>query len=374
MPLHALTLVPGEQTAQTSENGFVNYPDSSHIRASTPMIAGALPSHGPGRDYWRDRVMGVDPPAARESGREIGPTPGRAGNARIIPAILMQMTAKDRVPGLWMKMPVSLRAIVSGILIGLSAANVWPLLLFNLGVPLAVITEAIFLVLYLWWTSGGGPPSATQAARTKAFRSGRLTPTQWFWGAIAALFFAATVHASITLLFRFVPFPRAAFRQGYDLSFIPSLGMKWLAVVVSAVSAGICEETGFRGYMQRPIEQRHGAPVAILISSLFFMALHLTKAWSTPEMAPIVFGAGVLLGLLAWSSGSLIPAMIGHVVMDIGLFAYWWTGIAGDFTGQPITRTGVDQPFLIACAAFAISLFMVLLAIAKLRGRGQSTF
>src|ERR1700761_3158154 len=42
---------------------------------------------------------------------------------------------------------------------------------------------------------------------------------------------------------------------------------------------------------------------------------------------PIVFGAGVLLGLLAWSSGSLIPGMIGHIMMDIGLFAYWWTGI-----------------------------------------------
>jgi hypothetical protein len=32
--------------------------------------------------------------------------------------------------------------------------------------------------------------------------------------------------------------------------------------------------------------------------------------------------------------------------MDIGLFAYWWTGIAGDFTARPITETGVDQPFL----------------------------
>jgi membrane protease YdiL (CAAX protease family) len=69
--------------------------------------------------------------------------------------------------------------------------------------------------------------------------------------------------------------------------------------VVSATSAGICEETGFRGYVQRPIEQRHGAPVAILISSLFFMALHLNKAWATPGMVPIVFGAGVLLGLPA---------------------------------------------------------------------------
>jgi hypothetical protein len=145
--------------------------------------------------------------------------------------------------------------------------------------------------------------------------------------------------------------------------------LKWLAVVVSATSAGICEETGFRGYMQRPIEPRHGAPVAILISSLFFLALHLTKAWATLGMVPIVFGAGVLLGLLAWSSGSLIPGMVGHVMMDIGLFAYWWTGIAGDFARRPITETGVDRPFLVACAAFATSLFIVLLAISRLRKR-----
>lgn len=100
-----------------------------------------------------------------------------------------------------------------------------------------------------------------------------------------------------------------------------------------------------------------------LTSSLFFMAVHLTKDWATIGMVPIVFGAGVLLGLLAWTSGSLIFCMIGHVVMDIGLFAYWWTGIAGDFTARPISETGVDQPFVIACAAFAISLLIVLFAM-----------
>ena len=36
--------------------------------------------------------------------------------------------------------------------------------------------------------------------------------------------------------------------------------LSWLAVVVSAASAEICEETGFRGYMQRPIELKRGAP------------------------------------------------------------------------------------------------------------------
>jgi membrane protease YdiL (CAAX protease family) len=120
--------------------------------------------------------------------------------------------------------------------------------------------------------------------------------------------------------------------------------------------------------MQRPIEQRHGAPTAIFISSLLFMGLHLSKGWATLGMVPIVFGAGVLLGLLAWSSESLVPCMIGHVVMDVGLFAYWWTGIAGDFTARPLAETGVDLPFLLACAAFALAVLVVLISVGKLRG------
>ena len=279
-----------------------------------------------------------------------------------------------QVPRLWMRLPISLRAIASGLLIALVAANVWLLLLLNLGAPLAAIGEAIFLALYVWWAGGGGPPGTTQAARAKAFRRGPLSPRQWFWTVIAAFFFAATVHSSIILLFRFVSFPMAMFRRGYDFSFIPSLPLKWLAVVVSAISAGICEETGFRGYMQRPIEQRHGARVAILISSLFFTAVHLSKGWAMAGMVPIVFGAGVLLGLLAWSSGSLIPGMIGHILMDIGLFSYWWTGIAGDFTAPPISETGVDRFFAMTCAALAASLSIVLLAVSRFRREGRATF
>jgi hypothetical protein len=84
-------------------------------------------------------------------------------------------------------------------------------------------------------------------------------------------------------------------------------------------------------------------------------------------MVPIVFGAGFLLGLLAWSSRSLIPAMVGHVVMDIGLFAYWWTGIAGTFSARPISETGVDRSFSLACAVFVIALVVVLVAVSRLR-------
>ena len=270
-------------------------------------------------------------------------------------------------PGPWANLSITLRATISGLILALAAINVWPLVLFKLGVPLATIAEAIFLGVFLWWASGGGPPRSTESARATAFRSGKLSSRQWAWSLVAALFFATTIHASIVLLFRFVPFPTAAFRQGYDVSFIPSRLLQWLTVVVSAASAGICEEIGFRGYMQRPIEQRHGATIAILISSTFFTALHLTKAWATPGMIPIVFGAGVLLGLLAWSSQSLIPGMIGHIVMDIGLFAYWWTGIAGNFTESTIAVTGVDRLFVMASVVVLTSLGIVLVATSNLR-------
>src|SRR5215472_8194190 len=179
---------------------------------------------------------------------------------------------------------VSLRAIITGIIIALLPANVWPLLLLRLGVPLAAIIEVAFLGLYVWWASGGGLPRRTQTARTLAFRSSVLSPVQWFWTIVAALSFATTIHGAIVLLFRFVPFPTEAFRRGYELSFIPSLPLKWIAVVISAMSAGICEETGFRGYMQQPMEQRHGAVIAILVSSFFFTLLHLNKSWAIPGM------------------------------------------------------------------------------------------
>jgi membrane protease YdiL (CAAX protease family) len=180
------------------------------------------------------------------------------------------------------------------------------------------------------------------------------------------VFFAASVHAAIVVLFRLVPFPASDFRAGYDLSGVHGGAMRWLVVVISAASAGICEETGFRGYMQRPIEKRHGAVVAILTSSLLFTLLHLNKGWALMGMVPIVFGAGILLGTLAWASRTLVFGMIGHTIMDIGLFAYWWTQIAGTFSQQPVSTTGMDNSFYIESGALVIALLVTLIAIARL--------
>lgn len=282
------------------------------------------------------------------------------------------MATQHNRRGFWTKLPIWLRAIVSGLLIGLVAANVWPILLIILGVSLGAALEILFLLLYLWWTSGGGPPHNSQVPRAISFRRGSLTSRQWFWALIAAVFFAVTVHAAIVLLFRFVPFPLAAFRRGYDLSRIPTVPLRWLTVVASAMSAGICEETGFRGYMQQPLETRYRPRLAILISAFFFTIVHLNKGWELAGMVLITFMGGILLGLMAWSFDSLMPGMIGHVLMDLGLFAYWWTGIAGTFMERPISETGIDAPFLLTSVAFVVSLAIVLLTIRKFRKRVQA--
>ncbi|HEY2678649.1 MAG TPA: type II CAAX endopeptidase family protein [Steroidobacteraceae bacterium] len=259
------------------------------------------------------------------------------------------------------------RALIVGLLVGMIAANVWPLLLLNLGMPIAAVAEVVFLSAYIWWVAGGGPPRSLKAARADNFRVRSLSAAQWTWGLIAAVTFAATIHASIVLLFRIVPFPAAAFHRGYDFSFIASHQMQWVACIVSALSAGVCEETGFRGYMQRPIEKRSGPLVAIFISSLAFMLIHMTKDWALIGMVPIVFGAGVLLGVLAYASGTLIFGILGHWFMDIGLFAYWWTQIAGTFPQRPISETGVDTAACVEILVFAVLLAVLLMAIGRLR-------
>ena len=260
------------------------------------------------------------------------------------------------------RIPVIVRAIIGGLVIGMIPANVW--LLFLLGmklpVPAAAAAELLFLGAYVWWARGGGPPHRLRAVRADHFRVRPLSGAQWLWGLVAAISFAVTVHSAIVLLFRFVPYPAAAFHQGYDLSYIPTRQLQYLACVISALSAGVCEEIGFRGYMQRPIEKRHGAFVAILVSSVLFTLLHLTKGWALVGMVPIVFGAGLLLGTLARASGTLWFGILGHWFMDIGLFLFWWTQVVGTFAQRPISQTGIDQSFIWECAVFATALAIVL--------------
>jgi uncharacterized protein len=85
----------------------------------------------------------------------------------------------------------------------------------------------------------------------------------------------------------------------------------WIAV---SVTAGICEETIFRGYLQKQFIAGTGsAPAGIFLSAAAFGVGHIYQG----AKAAVVIGVyGLLFGVLAWRRGSMRPGMITHALHD----------------------------------------------------------
>jgi membrane protease YdiL (CAAX protease family) len=85
----------------------------------------------------------------------------------------------------------------------------------------------------------------------------------------------------------------------------------WLAL---SVSAGICEEAIFRGYLQRQFSAfARNIPVGILLSAALFGAAH---GYQGLRQAIVIGVDGALLGGLAYWCRSVRPGMIGHAFKD----------------------------------------------------------
>ena len=78
-------------------------------------------------------------------------------------------------------------------------------------------------------------------------------------------------------------------------------------------------------------------------------------------------------GVIALFSGSLIPAMISHTVLDIINFSYWWTDVAGAFDKRPIGETGVDTHFIVWLVVLVASVVLFALAARKTLAARQET-
>lgn len=79
-----------------------------------------------------------------------------------------------------------------------------------------------------------------------------------------------------------------------------------IGIVVIGVSAGICEETLFRGVIQRGFE-RFGAIKSIFITAALFGLMHMDF-----QRFLGTFILGALLGFLAYKSNSLICSIFAH--------------------------------------------------------------
>jgi membrane protease YdiL (CAAX protease family) len=163
-------------------------------------------------------------------------------------------------------------------------------------------------------------------------------------------------QSGMVLTFRIIEFPAEAFAAGYDLEAMP-LWLAWLMVIMSSLVAGICEETGYRGYGQVPLEERYGPGAAITIVSIMFLVIHLQQVWAPPVLFHL-FALSVLLGILAYSSGSLMPGIIAHTSLDVFNFSYWWTDVAGRFDRRRLAETGIDAHFVVWALIFVASVVL----------------
>jgi len=90
----------------------------------------------------------------------------------------------------------------------------------------------------------------------------------------------------------------------------------WIAL---SITAGICEETIFRGYLQRQfMALTKSAPAGILLSAAAFGAAHAYQGF---RFVILISLFGAMFGILAYWRGSVRPGMIAHALQDsLGVF------------------------------------------------------
>ena len=91
-----------------------------------------------------------------------------------------------------------------------------------------------------------------------------------------------------------------------------SESLAWIAV---SIAAGICEETVYRGYLQRQLwSLTRSLPAALILQALIFSIGHIYQGWK-PALVTAIYG--LIFGLVAAWQRSIIPGAIAHAVVDI---------------------------------------------------------
>lgn len=87
-----------------------------------------------------------------------------------------------------------------------------------------------------------------------------------------------------------------------------------LGFLFIGITPSICEELLFRGYMFRAFEKSTKLITSILVTSFVFSLFHLDITGLLPRMF-----LGALLAYVTWTSDSLYPAMLGHLINNGGI-------------------------------------------------------
>jgi membrane protease YdiL (CAAX protease family) len=268
-----------------------------------------------------------------------------------------------RMLSFWRRLPTILRALIAGMLAAVIGTTPWALLVSaNLEhwptIPWAVVPTAVLLWLYWRYLRGEGWPTETSRARRVSCRANRVQDDAWGMAIFAGMLGLLALVLFMNVMNRMVRLP--AQKIG-DVSHVPTLTL-FTFLVMSAIVAGVVEEASFRGYMQGPIERRHGAFTAILVTGVSFGFLHLSHPEVTATLIPYYMAVAAVYGALAWLTNSIYPSMLlhagGNVFSSLGLLTTgrgeWQTSAK---PAPLIWSTGADSDFWIAVVAalFAVT-------------------
>lgn len=86
----------------------------------------------------------------------------------------------------------------------------------------------------------------------------------------------------------------------------------WVCV---SLTAGVCEEVAFRGYLQRQLAALTGSVLAsVMLQAIVFGVSHGYQGWPATIVAT---GYGLIFGIVAWSLGNIRAGALAHAGTDI---------------------------------------------------------
>lgn len=267
---------------------------------------------------------------------------------------------KEKLSALWHKIPVIIRSLVEGLAVQIiGIAPIFILLSVNSEyyneIPWALIPGIFWLWLFWSWVKGRGWPSSTSGARAKRVRARRVDPAIRFRVYITGLLYALTLSATVLITWMLVPWPPEASMQLEVFAEVPKMTVIPLLLLAS-IATGFIEESAYRGYMQYPVEQRHGPIVGIIFAAIIFTISH-----PLPEsLMPIFFITSLGWGFLAYTSNSLYPGIIYHSLID-SVFFVWGIFHVEDiknFLSYSVLESG-GSPFFWTLTGFAALLSVI---------------
>ncbi len=264
------------------------------------------------------------------------------------------------VHALWVRLPVLVRAVVAGLAVATAGTIPWAALVaanieHQPSFPWAVPIMAVYLWLFWRYVRGEGWPESTAAARRAGSRANALPADLWGPALLAGVLGLVSVLLLQGVLSRVVALPQ---QRALDVSQYPVLTVL-LWVLMSAVVAGVVEETAFRGYLQAPIERRHGPVIAIVVAGGLFGLMHFTHQEVTLVLLPYYMAVAAVYGALAHLTNSTLPSMVLHGGGNVfSLFDLFTRGRSEwQLSAAPnplIWETGPDAPFLANTAALFV--------------------